>query len=186
MKTAKFTKLERRVRDLASRRARRQLMRVPRSRFHKAYEDYIRWQAFVLWVRAVVDSEGRVPQWLEEVLRMRCPGFLAQRADSKKRRALDLQLRQWIDDQAFRFAKKEGWLDAVAFYGFRDARLEGIWGYSEHCRRAWKKRRPKSFPTFPEWWRSALKWKLQAGVTCSLMAKAGGRKRKVKRPMATI
>ncbi len=38
MKTAKFTKLERRVGHIASQRARRQLMQVPWDRFHKAYE----------------------------------------------------------------------------------------------------------------------------------------------------
>jgi hypothetical protein len=160
MKTAKFTKLEKRARDLAGRRARRQLLRVPRGRFQKAYENYIRWQAFVLWVRAVVDSEGRVAPWLEAVLRKRCPGFPAQRARSRKPRALDIQLREWIDDQVFPFAKKEGWLDALAFYGFRDARFARIWVYWEHCESEWKKRRGKSFPTFSRWWRLASNWKL--------------------------
>jgi len=52
MKTAKYSKLERRVGQITKRRARRQLMQVPWDRFHKAYEEYIRWQAFVLWARA--------------------------------------------------------------------------------------------------------------------------------------
>ena len=76
MKTAKFTKLEKRVGDIASRRARRQLMQVPWDRFHKAYEEYIRWQAFALWARAIVELEGSTPSWLKAIQRKRCPGFV--------------------------------------------------------------------------------------------------------------
>src|SRR5579863_8420555 len=139
----------------SSRRARRQLMRVPWDRFRIAYEEYIRWQGFVLWVRAIVETEGDVPSWLEAVLRRRCPGFLEQSACSKKKHPLDLQLRTWIDNQVFRSARDEGWLDALVFYGFRDARSQGNCAYWEHCESEWKKRRPTSFPTFAEWWRSA-------------------------------
>src|SRR6266436_7965438 len=164
MKAPKLTKFERRVRNMATRRARHQLMCVPWNRFHKAYEKYIRWQAFCLWVRAVVETEGHVSAWLEAVLRKRCPGFLEQRARSNEKRALDLQLRVWIDNQVFRSARDEGWLDALAFYGFRDARSQGNCAYWEHCENEWKKRRPTSFPTFGEWRRSALAWKLNGDV----------------------
>ena len=171
MKPAKFTKLEIRLRDLASRRARRQLVRVPWSRFRKSYDDYIRWQAYALWVRAVVDSGGGIPHWLEKVLRKRCRGFLERRARSTQRQPLDVRLREWVDDQVFEFAKEEGWLDALAFYAFRDVRSQGIWSYWENCESEWKKRRPKSFPTFSEWWRSALNWKLQGDFNSAVVAK---------------
>jgi hypothetical protein len=157
---------------MASRRARRQLMRVPWGRFHTAYEEYIRWQGFVLWVRAVVETKGHVPSWLEEVLRKRCPGFLEQRVRSKKKHPLDLQLRIWIDNKIFRSAKDEGWLDALALYGFRDARSQGNCAYWEHCENGWKKRRPTSFPTFAEWWRSALAWKLHDDVSSAAVTDA--------------
>jgi len=157
---------------MASRRARRQLMCVPWGRFHIAYEEYIRWQGFALWVRAIVETEGHVPSWLEAVLRKRCPGFLEQRTRSNEKQALDLQLRTWIDSQIFRSAKDEGWLDALAFYGFRDARSQGNFAYWEHCENEWKKRRPTSFPTFAEWWRSALNWKIHGDVRCVSVTKA--------------
>ena len=156
MKTAKFTKLERRVGHIASRRAHQQLMQVPWDRFHKAYEEYIRWQAFVLWARAVVELEGSAPSWLEAILRRRCPGFVEEVARSNKPDLLGFQLLPWVHNQVFGFAKDEGWLDALLFYGFRDARSKGNWEYWEHCESEWKKRRPKSFPTFAEWRRSAL------------------------------
>ncbi len=157
---------------MASRRARRQLICVPWNRFHRAYEKYIRWQAFSFWVHAIVETEGHVPSWLRVALRERCPGFLEHRARSKKKHPLDLQLRSWIDGQIFRPAREEGWLDALAFYGFRDARSQGHFAYWEHCENEWKKRRPTSFPTFAEWWRSALAWKLNGDVGCVAVTKA--------------
>ena len=172
MKTAKFTKLERRVGHFASRRARRQLMQVPWNRFHKAYEEYIRWQAFALWARAVVESEGFAPSWLKAILRKRCPGFAEEAARSNRPELLGLELLRWVQNRAFGHAKEEGWLDALVFYGFRDARSQGSWEYWGHCESEWKKRRPTSFPTFVEWRRSALNWKLHGNVRCAAVTKA--------------
>src|SRR5713101_762401 len=170
MKPSKFTKLERRVGDIASRRARRQLMQVPWARFHKAYEEYIRWQAFVLWARAVVELEGSAPSWLEAILRKRCPGLEGEAARSSKPELLGFELLPWVHNQAFGFAKEEGWLDALVFYGFRDTRSQGYWAYWEHCDSEWRNRRPRSCPTFVQWKRSALNWKLDA--SCAVVAKA--------------
>lgn len=172
MKTAKFTRLERRVEHIASRSARQQLMRVPWKRFHKAYEEYVRWQAFVLWARAIVELEGSAPRWLEVILRKRCPGFVEQVDRSEKSELLTLQLLPWVHNRAFGFAKQEGWLDALVFYGLRDARSIGSWEYWEHCENEWKKRRPTSLPTFAEWRRSALRWELHDNVTCARVTKA--------------
>src|SRR5271157_4781120 len=108
MNTAKFTKLERRVGDIASRQARRQLMQVPWDRFHRAYEQYIRWQAFVLWARAIVELEGSVPSWLRVILRKRCPGFTEEVNRSGKPEQLGLLLLPWVHNRAFEFGKREG------------------------------------------------------------------------------
>ncbi len=172
MKTAKFTKLERRVSHIANRRARRQLMLVPWDRFHRAYEEYIRWQAFALWARAFIESEGSAPSWLKAILRKRCPGFVQEADRSNEPELLGLQLLPWVHNQAFGFAKQEGWLDALLFYGFRDTRSQGYWAYWEHCESEWKKRRPAPFPTFANWRRSALNWKLHDDVSCVVVTKA--------------
>jgi hypothetical protein len=172
MKTAKFTKLERRVGHIASQRARRQLMQVPWDRFHKAYEEYIHWQAFVLWARAVVELDGCAPSWLEAILRTRCPGFTEEAARSNKPELLGLQLLPWVHDRVFEFAKEEGWLDALVFYGFRDTRSQGYWAYWEHCETEWRKRRPAAIPTFVQWRRSALNSRLQGDVSFAVVAKA--------------
>ncbi len=172
MKTAKFTRLERRVGNIAGRRARRQLMQVPWDRFHKAYEEYIRWQAFVLWARAVVECEGCTPSWLKVILRKRCPDFAEETARSRKPEVLGVQLLPWVHNRAFGFAKQEGWLDALVFYGFRDTRSQGYWTYWEHCDSEWKKRRPAAIPTFVQWRRSASSWKLHGDVRCAAVTKA--------------
>jgi hypothetical protein len=172
MKTAKFSKLERRVGQIASGRARRQLMQVPWDRFHRAYEKYIRWQAFVLWVRAIVELEGNAPSWLKAILRKRCPGFAEEMARSNKPGLLGLELLSWVHNQTFGFARDEGWLDALVFYGFRDIRAQGYWAYWERCESEWKKRRPAAIPTFVQWRRSTLSWKLQGDLSCALVTKA--------------
>jgi hypothetical protein len=172
MKTAKFTKLERRVGHFASQRARRQLMRVPWDHFHKAYEEYKRWLAFVLWARAIVELEGYAPSWLEAILRKRCPGFAEESTRSDKPELLGLQLLPWVHNQVFRFAKEEGWLDALVFYGFRNTRAQGYWAYWEHCETEWRRRRPASVPTLVQWRRSALNGKLHGDASFAVVAKA--------------
>lgn len=172
MKTAKFSKLETRVGHSASRQARRQLMQIPWDRFHKAYEEYIRWQAFTLWARAVVELEGSAPSWLKAILRKRCPCFTEEVARSNKPELLGLQLLPWVHNQVFRFAKEEGWLDALVFYGFRDTRAQGYWAYWEHCEAEWRRRRPASVPTLVQWRRSALNGKLHGDASFAVVAKA--------------
>src|SRR5208282_5828422 len=69
-------KAERRVQELARRRATRQLLQVSWDRFFQAQQEYLGWEAFSLWVRAIVEAQGRVPASIYETLQERCPGFL--------------------------------------------------------------------------------------------------------------
>lgn len=146
-------------------------MQVPWDRFHKAYEEYIRWQAFALWVRAIDELEGSAPSWLKAILRKHCPDFVEVDL-SNEPGLLGPDLLSWIHNQSFGFAKQEGWLDSLVFYGFRDMRSQGYWAYWEHCENEWKKRRPASSPTFVQWRRSASNWKLQGDVSYAVVAKA--------------
>ncbi len=149
------TKLERRVQGIARRRATKQLMRVPWDRFHKAYEEYVRWGALALWVRAIVESEGCAPSWLAASLKKRCPGFIANEALLNEPRLLGFRFHSWIHNQIFGLAKQEGWLDALLFYGVRDLRSQSTWAYWEHCEQGWHQKRPSSYPNFEEWSRLA-------------------------------
>ncbi len=65
---------------MACRRPTRQLMRVRWDRLRKAHQECRHWEAFALWVRAIVEAEGRAPSWLAEILKERCPGFVKSEA----------------------------------------------------------------------------------------------------------
>jgi len=132
-----------------------QLMRVPWDRFHKAYEEYLCWEALALWVRAVVETEGSAPSWLVATLKKRCPGFIENEALLNEPRLLGFRVHEWIHNRVFGLAKQEGWLDALMFYGVRDLRSQNTWAYWEHCQHEWHRRRPSSYPNFDEWLRLA-------------------------------
>jgi hypothetical protein len=140
------------------------LLRVGSDRFKKAQQEYLDWEAFSLWVRAIFDTEGTLPAWLLHAVHKRCPGFLSPEKQShgariRKSHFLPLHLLEWIHNHIFSDAKREGWLDALMFYAVRDLRSQQTWARWEHCEREWKRKRPRSYPTFKEWSRAAEKWK---------------------------
>jgi hypothetical protein len=65
---------------------------------YKAYDEYNRWQAFILWARAILELEGSAPSWLEAILRKRSPGFMEEVARSNKPELPGLQLFPWVHD----------------------------------------------------------------------------------------
>jgi len=153
----------RRLQDLALRRAARQLLRVPWDRFSRAQQEYLGWESFSLWVRAVVDAEGRVPAQVRRVLQERCPGFLDYETQYRKthlKRAspLPLLLLEWIHDRVFAHAKAEGWLDALIFFSVRHSHSQRTWTYWEHCEEEWKRKRPTRYPSFEEWGLACESW----------------------------
>jgi hypothetical protein len=155
MRDGKFSKSELKVQAIARRRANAQLVRVPWSRFRKAYEEYPRWQALALWIQAVIAAQESVPSWLIDDLRKRCPSFIAHEANSNEPKLMGLRLLEWAHNQEYASAKQEGWLDALTFYGVRHPRSESAWAYWESCEAQWSKNRPDTFPTFDEWWKEA-------------------------------
>src|SRR5271166_6988586 len=91
-------RLEHHGRELADKEARR----IPWQRLFEARNQYIDWQEFYLWVRSILEVEGRIPGWLVEILNARCPGFIeTERAltpKAAKSRPLHFRLEDWIDD----------------------------------------------------------------------------------------
>ena len=155
MSDIKFSNSELKVQAIARRRANAQLLRVPWSRFRKAYEEYPRWQEIALWIQAVSAAQDSVPSWLIDDLRKLCPGFVGHEATSHGPKVMGLNLLEWAHNHEFAFAKRQGWLDALTFYGVRHPRSECAWAYWEHCENQWAKRRPDRFPTFEAWRRQA-------------------------------
>jgi len=157
-------KTERRLQELARRRATRQLLRVSSERFSQAQQEYLDWESFSFWVRAIVEAEGDVPSWINRVLQERCPHFLeferqCRRARPKQTSPLPLLLLEWIHDHIFARAKQECWLDALIFFSVREPYSQSTWAYWEHCEDKWKRKRPVQYPSLEEWRSAAQKWK---------------------------
>jgi hypothetical protein len=146
---------EKQAQELAITLASRQVMRVPWNRFRQAHDEYVRWEAFALWVRAIVDVDGCVPPSVVAVLKKRCADFIEQAAHLHPPELVALRLHEWIHNHVFTYAKQEGWLDALHFYGVRDPRCEAAWAHWEPCTQEWKRNRLRVYPAFETWWRAA-------------------------------
>ena len=142
-----------RLQQLACARADAQSRRIPWQRLLEARNQYIDWQEFYLWVRSILEIEQCVPDWLALVLNERCPGFLKSEkaAEGAVRKPLPFCLEGWIDDNAFGFAKLEGWFNAVQYYAIRDPRYQRAEVHWSECIEHWKQARPIRYPSFEEW-----------------------------------
>jgi hypothetical protein len=146
-------------------------MQVPWGHFHKAYEEYIRWQAFVLWARGVVELEGCAPSWLEAILRKRCP--------ASPRKWLAQTIRNcWVSGCFHGFTikysglqnRRGGWMRSCSMDSETPApRDTGCIGNIATANGGNDGQR--HFP-FVQWMRSALSGKLEGDVSCAAVAKA--------------
>ena len=144
-----------RLQRLARERADEQARRVPWQRLYEVRNQYIDWQEFYLWARSIFEIEKGIPDWLADILKERCPGFLgAEKALSPKAlkaRPLALRLEDWIDDHVFGFAKQEGWFSAITYYAIREPRYQRAEVCWSECVEKWKKAKPIQYPSFEEW-----------------------------------
>lgn len=161
----RFSNLELRVQRLASHRARKQLLRVPWNRFRRAYEEYPHWQGLALWSRAVIDAQGRAPSELLRAVRERCPGLFQGEALAGEPNLLAFHLLEWVHNDRFGYAKRQGWLDALTFYGVRHLHSQAAWAFWEYCENEWNKKRPRVVSTFDQWWDAALQMKICGEVS---------------------
>jgi len=167
------SKDEVRVSEMARREADRQARRVRWERLLEARKQYIEWSAFSMWVRVIVASEGEIPPWLSKILEGRCPGFLADEwrcrdAHLEAEPLLGRRLVEWIENNLFGIAKREGWLQAVTFYAVRDPAFLQDFAYFQYCERRWKRQRPSPYPSFEEWRRDALQSTGQVLDACEM------------------
>jgi hypothetical protein len=133
----------------------------------EARENYVAWEAFTLWVRAIESAEGDSPEWLAAAVEKRCPGF-SNFADKYKQEHPDslpflwYHLERWINEHIFGKAWQEGWVNAVGYYAARDLASLRNHAYWEYCEREWKRSKRDPYPSFLEW--------LKAAVHCSDLA----------------
>lgn len=169
-KTARLSSTESTVQAIASRNASKQLLRVPWSRFQKAYEGYPRWHALALWGEAIIQSAGCAPRPVLTAFAEHCPGFVQAKDNWEKSPALHLL--EWVHANQFAYAKQEGWLDALIFYGVRHPTSRATWTYLENCEEQWSRSRPASLPSFDRWRRMARRAPLPEGPGCALISQA--------------
>ncbi len=136
--------------------AEKEAARIPWPQLIEARELYVRWQAFVHWVRAIEDTEGAFPEWLAEIVEKRCPGFLQFVAEQMllDRRSSPFfwyHLERWISEHFFSRAWREGWMNAVGYYAVRDLACLRDHAYWEYCESQWRRSEPSAYPSFREW-----------------------------------
>lgn len=90
-----------------------QAARIPWPQLLKARRLYVKWQSFLLWVRAVEHAEGHFPQWLADSVNKRCVGFaqfLREQKATNRRNPLPVWhcLEQWINEHIFGKPRREG------------------------------------------------------------------------------
>jgi hypothetical protein len=168
----KMTRPERRVQEFARHRASKQLLGVASVRFCRTQKEYLRWEAFSLWVRTIVETEDRLPSSLASALRKKCPGFVKTEKPLDSPTLLAVRLDEWICNRVFAHVKQEGWLDALLFYGARDLRSQRVWGYWEYCADQWSRSRPLRYPQFGSWFQSARTYELHPKLRVDRLAAA--------------
>jgi hypothetical protein len=140
---------------LARERADEQGRRIPWQRLLDTRAQYIDWQEFYLWARSILEVEGQIPDWLVDVLKERCPGFLERdktlTAKVVKEKPFALRLEDWIDEHIFGFAKNEGWFNAITYYAVRDPRYQRAEVCWSKCVERWRGTKPIAYPSFEEW-----------------------------------
>jgi hypothetical protein len=140
-----------RLQRYAQERADEQARRIPWQQLHQTRQQYLDWQEFCLWVRAIIEAEGSMPAWLFSIVDQRCPGFLPIDTEKTSNRPLSLRLEDWIGEHIFGFATKEGWFNAVEFYAVRDPRYQRAEVCWSECVKKWRHARPIRYPSFEEW-----------------------------------
>jgi hypothetical protein len=154
----KPTRIQIRASEAARAQADREAARIPWPKLLKARRDYIHWQAYALWVRAIEETEGKSPPWLQETVEKRARGYLRYAAAYSLHHKYPPRpdtawrlLELWVSEHIFRRQCIEGWMNAVGYYAVKDLASLRDDAYSEWCIRNWKKHKPRSYPTFAVW-----------------------------------
>jgi len=153
--------LETRVHKRAERLAEEASRLVPWPELLKVQRQYVRWNAFELWIRAIEETEGSLPHKYAEIVDQRAPGFLRFAAEfdfhhprAPHPKAFWRMLARWVEERIFRKPSEEGWMFAVGFYAVRQLATLRDEAYFEWGIETWKQSKPRPYPSF-EQWRSA-------------------------------
>lgn len=138
------------LQKMAQSRAAEQLRAVDAATLDKAVGRFVEWEAFTLWIRAIVAAEDKVPDMVTSCLRQKCPGFLESR-DPEDPESLWSDLLEWVETHVFRDATCEGWLDALTYRARRQPASQKAWHLWDQAKREWGTKRPTEYPSFEVW-----------------------------------
>jgi hypothetical protein len=130
---------------------RNQALKVRWRELAAACDQLARWRSFSLWVRAIVDTEHSLPEWLATTIEDHCPAFLQSRRGCAELPSLWLDLNEWIDFHFFSAAIQGGWIQALHYYYGRQPIAEAIWQQWTQMNAQWQVQRPEPYPTFEQW-----------------------------------
>lgn len=127
-----------------------------------ARDEFLAWEELCLWLDPIVRIERQVPKLVRLCVREFCPGFLEYWEKKKRKRGASSwcyfgeELRyEWIMSRLFQEAEREGWLFAVHYFSTWTSRYMRASAYSYTCYKHWRRVRPDSYPSFPEWRKNA-------------------------------
>lgn len=154
----KPSRIQIRTGEAAREQADREAALIPWPKLLKARREYIRWQAYIAWVRAIEESEGDFPFWLAEAVETHAHGYLSYAAEygfqhkhAPRPNSSWRLLEEWVDEHIFRKPWAEGWMYAVGYYGAKNLVSIRNDTYADWCMERWKKRKPTRYPSFAEW-----------------------------------
>jgi hypothetical protein len=149
-----------RVRHQTEQRALEQARRVTWPRLAAAAGEHTEWQVFGLWLRAVVDAAGGVPDMITLEMESRTPKLLGRirpdiEAAVKTGSRLGARIWQdvsiWAEMNVFIAAKRAGWLGAVRYFSSMSLRSMQAWSHWENVDKEWRAAAPMQFPSYAQW-----------------------------------
>lgn len=145
-----------RVRRQAETRALDEARTVPWKILADAAGKYTEWQAFALWIRALLDAcEGLPVEVALEIERrspVLAPGTRMPGNTSLSRGSRAWQdVIDWAESNIFVQAKGEGWLNAVRYFSSKSLLSMKVWSYWEEIDRRWRDEKPEALPSYQQW-----------------------------------
>lgn len=133
---------------------------VPVARLTEAVGKYVFWEAFVCWLRPLLENDSRLPRRVALQVEHMLPGFLetakSHASSHKKERVTTTRLlMSWIASHRFPEAKRGAWLAILRKQAHAHPQLVRITEYARHLRSETYRQQAREYPSFERWRRAA-------------------------------
>jgi hypothetical protein len=149
-----------RLRHQTELRALEQARRVTWPRLAAAADEYTEWQMLGLWLRAVVEAAGSIPDTVAQEMESRTPQLLgrirpdieaAAETGGNPGARIWQDVSMWAEMNVFIAAERAGWLDAVRYFSSISLRATQAWSHWENVDKEWRVAPPPRFPDYTQW-----------------------------------